>query len=144
MTPDQLGWIGMIGIYYWGGFNQEGTFTKIGDVLNWWMDKRSYLITFSTNDSWIGGRRRWQCCCNIFVVADAIQMGCSSEAVSKMILMVSAGVYSSLVWTRTMHQWPLAMYRQLGFSGKRFPHFKYCRTKRESSLLFLRINCKKD
>jgi hypothetical protein len=56
---------------------------------------------------------------------------------------VSAGVYSSLVWTRTMREWPLAIYRRLEFSGKRFPYFKNCKTKSESSLLFLRINCKK-
>jgi len=35
MGPDQLGWIGMNGIYFWGGFNYEGTFTDRGTgVLN--------------------------------------------------------------------------------------------------------------
>jgi len=27
--------------------------------------------------------------------------------------------YSGLVWTRTMHKWPLAIHWQLGFSWKR-------------------------
>jgi len=33
-APDQLGWIGMNGIYFWGGLNYEGTFTERGGVLN--------------------------------------------------------------------------------------------------------------
>jgi hypothetical protein len=33
-APDQLGWIGMNGIPFWGGLNYEGTFTERGGVLN--------------------------------------------------------------------------------------------------------------
>ncbi len=33
-APDQLGWIGMDGIPFWGGLNYEGTFTERGGVLN--------------------------------------------------------------------------------------------------------------
>ncbi len=33
-APDQLGWIGMNGIYFWGGLNYEGTFMERGGVLN--------------------------------------------------------------------------------------------------------------
>ena len=32
-APDQLGWIGMNGIYFWGGLNYERTFMR-GGVLN--------------------------------------------------------------------------------------------------------------
>ena len=32
--PGQLGWIGMNGINFWGGFNYEETFTDRGAVLN--------------------------------------------------------------------------------------------------------------
>jgi hypothetical protein len=34
MVPDQLGWIGTIGIPFGGGFNYEVTFTDRGAVLN--------------------------------------------------------------------------------------------------------------
>jgi hypothetical protein len=33
-APDQLGWIGMSGIPFWGVFNYEGIFTERGAVLN--------------------------------------------------------------------------------------------------------------
>jgi hypothetical protein len=33
-APDQLGWIGMNGIYVWGGLNYEGTFMESGGMLN--------------------------------------------------------------------------------------------------------------
>jgi hypothetical protein len=32
--PGQLRWIGINGIYFWGGFNYEETFTDRGAVLN--------------------------------------------------------------------------------------------------------------
>jgi len=38
-VPGQLGWIGTIGIPFWGGFNYEGTFTDRGAVLNWRMER---------------------------------------------------------------------------------------------------------